>query len=319
MISWRRWMNRPQDLFLRKAVFQVHLWSGIAVGAYVLVISLTGSVLVYRNELYRTFSPRPVVVQSSGESLTMEALAAAAARVYPDYQVSGSRAGETPNHAVDDHVDPRRGDEAAAASPVHGRGSGRSTARGLSVHGMAAGLARQPPRRRDGAQDQWHRRIGRDLALRDRGDHLVAGHHELAPEPDPGSSGQLEATELEPSQRVRILVLAVHPAVGHHGNVLGVSRAVCRRVSMCSSRSTSPSRRSVSSTEFRTWLAYLHFGRLGGRGIPGCGQGLCDSTTKAIWAVVGLVPTLMFVTGALMWWNRVVRPAARRSESNVRA
>ena len=62
------------------------------------------------------------------------------------------------------------------------------------------------------------------------------------------------------------------------------------------------------------WLAYLHFGRLGGRGIPGCGRGLCDSTTKVIWAAFGLVPPLMFVTGALMWWNRVIRPA-RRTES----
>ena len=54
------------------------------------------------------------------------------------------------------------------------------------------------------------------------------------------------------------------------------------------------------------WLAYLHFGRLGGRGIPGCGD-LCNSTTKAIWALVGLVPPALFVTGAVMWWNRVVR------------
>jgi len=34
-----------------------------------------------------------------------------------------------------------------------------------------------------------------------------------------------------------------------------------------------------------------------------------------IWAVFGLVPPLMFVTGALMWWNRVIRPAARKSET----
>ena len=54
------------------------------------------------------------------------------------------------------------------------------------------------------------------------------------------------------------------------------------------------------------WLAFLHFGRLGGRGIPGCGPGLCDSTTKAIWAVFGLTPAVMFVTGAVMWWNRVL-------------
>ena len=56
----------------------------------------------------------------------------------------------------------------------------------------------------------------------------------------------------------------------------------------------------------RTWLAYLHFGRLGGRGIPGCGA-LCNDATKAIWALAGLVPPALFVTGAYMWWSRVVR------------
>ena len=59
------------------------------------------------------------------------------------------------------------------------------------------------------------------------------------------------------------------------------------------------------------WLAYIHFGRLGGRGIPGCGRGWCDATTKLIWAIAGLVPPVMFVTGALMWWTRVVRPSRR--------
>jgi uncharacterized iron-regulated membrane protein len=30
---------------------------------------------------------------------------------------------------------------------------------------------------------------------------------------------------------------------------------------------------------------------------------------KALWAVLGLVPSALVVTGALMWWNRVVRKA----------
>jgi uncharacterized iron-regulated membrane protein len=55
------------------------------------------------------------------------------------------------------------------------------------------------------------------------------------------------------------------------------------------------------------WLAYLHFGRINGIGIPCRGPGLCDAATKLTWAVVGLAPAGMFVTGALMWWNRVVR------------
>ena len=60
------------------------------------------------------------------------------------------------------------------------------------------------------------------------------------------------------------------------------------------------------------WLAYLHFGRIGGIGIP-CTvrSGLCDWATKLVWAVFGLAPAAMFVTGAVMWWNRVLRPKGR--------
>jgi uncharacterized iron-regulated membrane protein len=51
-----------------------------------------------------------------------------------------------------------------------------------------------------------------------------------------------------------------------------------------------------------------------GGGISWCGRGLCDSTTKAIWAVFGLAPAIMFVTGAIIWWNRVLRPSRRGGE-----
>ena len=54
------------------------------------------------------------------------------------------------------------------------------------------------------------------------------------------------------------------------------------------------------------WLAFLHFGRLGGRGIPGC-EAICNEVAKATWALVGLIPPALFVTGVIMWWNRVVR------------
>ncbi|MEO2199414.1 MAG: PepSY-associated TM helix domain-containing protein, partial [bacterium] len=43
------------------------------------------------------------------------------------------------------------------------------------------------------------------------------------------------------------------------------------------------------------WFSYMHFGRF-------------NEVTKVTWAAIGLVPPVMFVTGAIMWWNRVVRP-----------
>ena len=44
------------------------------------------------------------------------------------------------------------------------------------------------------------------------------------------------------------------------------------------------------------WLAQAHFGRFAG--IP----------VKITWTVFGLAPAVLVVTGALMWWKRVLRP-----------
>ena len=74
MEFWDRWVQAPQGVRLRKAIFQVHLWSGVGLGIYIFVISLTGSVLVYRNELYITFAPQPVIVEGSGAALSADAL-----------------------------------------------------------------------------------------------------------------------------------------------------------------------------------------------------------------------------------------------------
>ena len=109
MIVWDRWMRAPQTLWVRRAIFQIHLWTGIGIGLYLLMICVTGSVLVYRNELFRAFSPEPTVVVGSGESLTPEALTGAARRIYPEYEVTNVRMGETPNHAVE--ISLRGGDE----------------------------------------------------------------------------------------------------------------------------------------------------------------------------------------------------------------
>lgn len=49
----QRWLQRPQSVPLRKALFQVHLWTGIATGLYVVMISVTGSAVVFRRDLAR--------------------------------------------------------------------------------------------------------------------------------------------------------------------------------------------------------------------------------------------------------------------------
>jgi uncharacterized iron-regulated membrane protein len=58
--------------------------------------------------------------------------------------------------------------------------------------------------------------------------------------------------------------------------------------------------RRSAGDNFIHWIYYLHFGNFAG------------SKTKALWVALGLLPVVLFVTGAIMWWNRVLSPAARR-------
>ena len=51
MTPLRRFYRRPQKLVLRRFNFQIHLWAGIVLAVYLVVIGLTGSVLVFRAEL----------------------------------------------------------------------------------------------------------------------------------------------------------------------------------------------------------------------------------------------------------------------------
>ena len=50
-------LHRPQSLLLRKLLFQVHLWVGVGIGAYMFIMGITGSVLVFREELEHRVNP----------------------------------------------------------------------------------------------------------------------------------------------------------------------------------------------------------------------------------------------------------------------
>lgn len=43
-------LDKPQTLFLRRALFQVHLWTGLAIGLWALGIGITGSILVFHRQ-----------------------------------------------------------------------------------------------------------------------------------------------------------------------------------------------------------------------------------------------------------------------------
>jgi uncharacterized iron-regulated membrane protein len=53
-------IHRPHQLWWRKAMFQIHLWVGIALCLYMLVIGVTGSILVLEEEIENVFYSRLV-------------------------------------------------------------------------------------------------------------------------------------------------------------------------------------------------------------------------------------------------------------------
>ena len=60
-LPWQQWVQHPERSRLRNALFQIHLWIGAIVAIYVLVMSLSGSVIVFRNELSKWISIERIV------------------------------------------------------------------------------------------------------------------------------------------------------------------------------------------------------------------------------------------------------------------
>ncbi len=68
---------------LRRALFQIHLWTGLMLGIVLAVLGLSGSVLVYHDELLEmTQKPAPRA-QAQGVMLPLDALMASAREAFP--------------------------------------------------------------------------------------------------------------------------------------------------------------------------------------------------------------------------------------------
>lgn len=84
--GWQRWVKAPQTLWWRRVLFQIHLWAGIGLGLYVLVISVSGSAVVLRPQVTQWFTPSQVTT-TEGEPLAGAALEARVDEVYKGHEV----------------------------------------------------------------------------------------------------------------------------------------------------------------------------------------------------------------------------------------
>jgi uncharacterized iron-regulated membrane protein len=239
MTRWQRWLTRPQDVWLRKVLFQIHLWTGIGIGLYIVLISLTGAILVYRLELF--------AVDESGRAMGDTLLVTWLLDLHDNLLAGGT-----------------------------GRAVNGIAAILLLLLAVTGAVIWWPGIR------QWRRNLLLDLR----------------------SNWKRVNWSLHGAMGVWFFLFVLMWGVtGFYLSFPQVFSTVADLVEPIDYESNSER----VSDRVMYWLAYAHFGRFRRR-IPGCGDA-CDMTLKAVWAGAALVPAAMFVTGAIMWWNRVLRRA----------
>ena len=299
---WRTWARQPQTLRLRKAIFQIHLWTGIALATYVIAICLSGSVLVYRNELYGVFAPKPVFVERGQRLLSPDQLEAAVKRSFAGYQVTQVWRGESPNQAVELELtrgdmtrrrlfDPYTGENLGSSVPV----GFRFTAWLLDFHDNL--LGGDTGRRTNG--------VVAAMVIVSAASGLIVWW--------PGVQRWRRSAAIDFRANWRQFNWSLHSALGMWfvgfvlmwgvtGLYLSYPKPFNVAVEYLFPLNESNPVESIGDRVLY-WLGYAHFGRFGGR-IPGCGRGTCNEVFKAVWAVFGLVPVVMAVTGVAMWCYR---------------
>jgi uncharacterized iron-regulated membrane protein len=110
-------LDRPRRVWWRRALFQVHLWCGLLLGLYFVVVCLTGSIVVYKKELERLQIPHLVHVEAQGERGSFAEMVRMVQERYPDHRlvnaylyqqpgISWSFRLQAPQGRVQTYVDP---------------------------------------------------------------------------------------------------------------------------------------------------------------------------------------------------------------------
>jgi uncharacterized iron-regulated membrane protein len=304
--------RQPQNVWIRRAMFQIHLWTGIGVGLYIVVICVTGSVLVFRRELMRTYSNRPTVSVHAADAkpLTEDELRAVALRAYPDFTVEKVWRGRRGNTPVDIWME---------------RGPGKDKEKKQRLFDPYTGADLGETRPRAVRFIDWMVSLHDDL-LGGMNGRIVNGVGAIlvtllcltgAVIWWQGMAKWRRGLTVQWRAGWQRINWDLHSAIGFWAfiavfvwAVSGIYlvfphpfSALVDYLEPLDPVSLLPRRGDIALE----WLARLHFGRFAG------------IKTKWTWAILGVIPPVLFITGAVMWWNRVLKPFRRIRQEPVRA
>ncbi len=86
-------LHKPQQVWLRKAMFQIHLWVGVILALYFVVIGVSGSILVFRHEISNWMSEDrpPLQIAHAGEKMSPGSVLRALEERYPGKKIFSLR------------------------------------------------------------------------------------------------------------------------------------------------------------------------------------------------------------------------------------
>jgi uncharacterized iron-regulated membrane protein len=275
----------------RRAVFQVHLWLAITLGIYIVVISVSGSAVVFRREATRWLLP-PAVIPTEGERLTGELLESAVRDVYADYEIVSVRESQRPERPVSVELSKGEKQSSRLFDPYSGEDLGDT----------------YPPSLR---AMEWLVELHDDLLAGELGRQIngVAAGLVLvliltgATIWWPGKSRWRQSLLLTRSTPASRFVWQLHSVLGIWSLLLLLIWTLTAiYFAFPSPVENLIDRYDPDLTDFKRpgeafllKLISLHFGRFGGLGI------------RILWTLLGLLPAALFVTGFIVWWRRVVR------------
>jgi uncharacterized iron-regulated membrane protein len=267
-------------------MLKLHRWVALGIGIYVIVISISGSAVIFRPEVNRALVPR-IVPDATGERVSGDALAAALDDEYADYEVVRFTEPRFPRSPVDVLVRRDGEEHGRLFDPFALEDLGESYPPGVafiewlvSLHDDL--LAGQTGRKING--------IGGALMLFLALSGLVIWW--------PGRRSWQRS--LYVPRRSARLIWHVHSALGFWLSLLLLNWAVT------SLYLSFPG----PFEDLRDWLDPdpLDFARPGDKLIPflldahfGRFGGLWG---RVSWAVLGLLPAVLFLTGFWVWWRQ---------------
>jgi uncharacterized iron-regulated membrane protein len=287
MSGWRRWSNAPQSLRWRRVLMRIHSWTGIGLGLYILLLSITGSFSVLRPQFHLWMVPRTVPVV--GARLKGDELREALRSAYRDSEVTSvfeGRRAESPVRVtlkcdgveVERLFDPYAATDIGLMYPpvldavewvvdLHDNLLGGE--RGRAVNGAGATLFFLLAL--SGALLWW-----------------------------PGNGRWTENLLTGWPEKTRRFVQRLHVSFGFWSLPMALVWGLTAiyfafpdpfiwLVDSLGGDPSDPSR--PADVALRT-VVYWHFGRFGGM------------TGRLIWVVIGLIPGVLFVTGFIMWLMR---------------